>query len=177
MGGNDVRLKGESLERQLAIVHGGYAGQELAYVWKNPTGSKRIRKQGQVMVIQIKSRPDFEGILICMGGRHVAFDAKLTGSTLSDGTPVYRHNKSSIHQCQELLRVQEAGGVAFLLVVWQNPEDNLDERGYAIWPQGHWRDDKGFTVHLEAGTGVSVVPSWDGVMFGYMPDWLAVVVE
>lgn len=163
--------RGKSLEDLLQWRHNIYRANNLATVWYNGTKaaikSKRNRATGEVetRVVPQKSRPDFEGVLTCLQGRHVAFDSKLISGT------TYRHSTSTRHQLVDLWDVHAAGGIAFLLVSIQM------DRFFLLWPQAYWQRGEFHSVRLNdvrvSGLGVEVP-----LAGGYgLPSWLDVVEE
>ena len=126
-------LRGKVLEDFLQHQHNIYNANRLALVWHNGT-SGMIRRGKAILV---RSQPDYSGILTCMGGRHISFDAKLTA------TPRYHHPTDRLHQLSALWEVQEAGGISFLLISIEL------ERFFLIWPDLSWRDQRPFSLNLD----------------------------
>jgi hypothetical protein len=135
MSGTNTKVQGDIFEGNLRdILHVHYASKGIATMWQAGTVAKMINKQWRPM----KSLPDFQGVLAWPSrGHFVAFDAK----TSAGG--VYSHAKKSMHQCQHLLKVREAGGLAFILVHRLD-----DDSGWMLFPQEWWADDKGWSIHL-----------------------------
>ncbi|HEY5901533.1 MAG TPA: Holliday junction resolvase RecU, partial [Anaerolineales bacterium] len=143
----------------LAWQHNIYLSNRRALIWF--TGTQGKVRRGKVILL--KSRPDFEGVLCTLGGRHVALDAKVTASVL------YRHDHKRLHQLRDLWEVHEAGGVAFLLISHQL------ERFYSVWPQPSWAYREPFSIRLDQldGRGVEVVRAGSN----RLPDWLSTIEE
>src|SRR5574342_464563 len=100
-----VHLKPKRNEEALTRLHALYRGRGLALVWH--AGVRAVyRRSG---VVAEKSPPDYCGVLTCLGGRAVSFDAKRTRDAKT-----YRHPNERLHQLQTLWDVWEAGGVACL---------------------------------------------------------------
>lgn len=135
------RARGESLEELIKWQNNIYANNERALIWHNGTQGK-VRGGRAILV---KSRPDFEGVLTCGGGRHLAFDAKLISK------PVYRHSADRRHQLINLYDVQQARGVAFLLI-----SVNMD-RFCVVWPMESWKDGICPSIHLDR------LEAWEGI--------------
>lgn len=179
---NNNHLRGAALEDTLRWLHNILAANRLALVWKNELSAK-IRRSGKgadrsTRAVPIKSRPDFEGMIIQardgrtgrdLHGVHVAMDAKTT----ADRT--YRHPADRLHQLEDLWQVQEAGGIAFLLVCWDGP-DTQDRRYFLIFPTPdwenathsarHWRSIRLDTMTPDEGCEVACEN------FNQLPNWL-----
>ncbi len=150
--------RGAALEELLNWQHNIYRNAARALVWHNGT-------RGEIhggRAVLVKSRPDYDGILTSMAGRHVSFDAKVTASW------TYHHDRKRLHQLVDLFDVGRAGGLAFLLV-------SLDlERFFLVWSDSSWVDPKNYHVDLrriaigENRIGIEVPV---GVEYK-LPDWL-----
>lgn len=150
--------RGAALEDLLEWQHNLYQSQRRAFLYRNGTQGK-IRGGKAILV---RSRPDFSGMLTCMGGRYVSFDAKLTASAH------YYHPTERLHQLKDLWEVHQAGGISFLLISL-----NL-ERTFLIWPDYSWENAQKFSIRLDQMT------SWEGCEvrtsgFNQLPDWLTTV--
>lgn len=150
--------RGMALEDLLQWQHNQYQASRRAFIYPNGTQGKM--RGGHAILM--RSRPDFEGVLTCLGGRHVAFDAKMSASL------TYRHHKEQAHQLADLWQIQEAGGIAFLLI-----SVNLD-RFFIVYPRYEWAQAQIATIRLDQMT------SWEGcevqVSGNYrLPDWLSVI--
>lgn len=150
------RQRGASFEEQIEWGNNILQANGRAFIYRNGTQGKIAKGRA----ILVRSRPDFEGVLTTLGGRHVAFDAKLTASMR------YAHPTDRLHQLEDLWRVQDAGGIGFLLVSF-----NM-ERYFIVWPADEWKDRKFASIRLDQ------MASWEGVEVpvagGYsLPDWLS----
>ncbi len=147
------------------MMHKVYNARDQAFVRHNGT----MAEMRGGLWVPLPSLPDYEGLIMVMNAKHVAFDAKLRSEMN------YYHPKDKLHQTQYLYDVDRAGGIAFLLIVVIGVYDC----GFMLWPQDYWQahHDKGFSVRLGMGIEESLgvpVPAWDGVLGGYIPDWLKV---
>lgn len=158
--------RGAALEEVLQWQHNVYAANRRAHVWHNGLKAEVRNGKGgaQYLTHLVKSRPDYEGVLTDLGGRHVAFDAKHTQEI------TYHHDRRRLHQLRDLWDIHEAGGIAFLLVSW-----NL-ERYWLCWPEPGWSMTKPYTVKLpemspDRGIEVPTGGSYK------LPDWLSTLEE
>lgn len=168
--GLNNKQRGDALEEMLDWQHNIYAANNRALVYRNGLraemrsahGKRRSDPSGPRAVL-VKARPDYEGILTSLGGKHVAFDAKLTAKT------TYYHPADRMHQLRDLWEVQSAGGCAFLLV-----SINL-AAFYLLWPQQEWSFGKFVPVKLKElrGAGIGLPVELNGSYS--LPDWLSVV--
>ena len=157
--------RGQALEDLLIWQHSIYQGNRKATIWNNGLKAevKSSRRRGDDItghnnIVLVKSRPDFEGVLTCMQGRHVAFDAKVVS------TMRYRHENRRMHQLADLYDVHIAGGIAFLLVAV-----NLEDF-FIVWPHSVWGRAK-FSVDLGLCQRVPINGNYR------LPDWLSIVQE
>lgn len=158
--GDLSRIRGKAYEQALLLLHTRYEAAGSATVWQQGTVCIPYKTRGGKMRWRpIKSLPDFAGVSRLEPGRSIAFDAKFT---LKDR---YSHPKSRAHQCQHLWKVRRAGGLAFILV-------GTESGNYAIRPERHWQDEKGWSKHFSQMTPVPDHPDFPN---DRIPDWLAVM--
>lgn len=168
----NTKIRGEALEEQLGWLHARYEANGQATVVYNGTQAekKKRKKNGKTVIewVPKKSKPDFEGCITVLGGKHVLFDSK----RLSLEAKAYNHPLEKLHQTDYLWRFDKAGTLAFLLIV-VDTADLAGARGWIAFPDERWRleANKGFTIHLNEQECYQV-PAWADVFPGYIPDWL-----
>jgi penicillin-binding protein-related factor A (putative recombinase) len=155
--------RGAALEDAIQWTHNIYAANGRGFFWQH--GVKSVIRRGQV--IQLRSMPDFGGVITSLGGKFVCFDAKMVSASKigKTGSIRYQHPADRLHQLKTLWEVQEAGGIGFLLVSIEL------QRFFLLWPQISWRDERPYSIRLDG------IQSRDGIEFdrsgGYgLPSWL-----
>lgn len=152
------RQRGQLLEDALNWQHNIDNANQRALIWHN--GTQGIVRKGKAILV--RSQPDYTGVLTCLGGRLVSFDAKLIK------TPYYHHPLDRLHQLKALYEVQQAGGIAFLLVSVEM------ERFFLLWPTLAWRDEFPYSLRvdrMESGQGIEIERGGSN----RLPDWLSAI--
>ena len=164
------RAIGAAFEEELAWLHQQYNANGFALMRHNGT---QATMRGEEWIPQ-DSPPDYTGLITCQNGRYVSFDAKQRNSAH------YYHARNKLHQTQKLWEDQQAGGIAFLLVLVDAYLGGTP-RAWVLWPQEYWQDhypawslNLPLTGSIDPAIAVEV-PRWDRVSHGFIPDWLKVI--
>ncbi len=110
--------KGDNLEYDLNLANFYYVEHNIALIYKKPTPIKVVDiRNGERTIItkaffQTPSTTDYNGIY---KGKYIDFEAKETASNTS-----FNLNNVHTHQIEHLVRVNEHGGIAFLIVLFTN---------------------------------------------------------
>lgn len=163
--GRFAKSRGDALEDQLDYLHQIYRANALAMLWHN--GVKASMHRGEW--VPEDSLPDYGGVLSCLDGRYVTFDAKLISE------PKYNHPKDKMHQCRQLREVQLAGGCSFLLIVVDRV--GIEAKGWALLPQDYWLDYRGWSISLVDPDPALALPIPASPRFsgGFIPDWIQLI--
>lgn len=123
--GYKSKRNGQRFERLIELSCNMYKRESKAFIQKTPENTRFLRplKGGKfVAVHDKKSQPDFQGTL--KGGQSVVFEAKHTNSTN------IRFDRLQMHQKRELVKHQQLGAEAFLLISFE--VNSPDKRVYKV---------------------------------------------
>lgn len=123
--GYKSKRNGQRFEELIELSCNMYKRENKAFIQKTPENTRFLRplKGGKfVAVHDKKSQPDFKGLL--KGGQAVVFEAKHTNSTN------IRFDRLQMHQKRELVKHQQLGAEAFLLISFE--VNSPDKRVYKV---------------------------------------------
>lgn len=123
--GYKSKRNGQRFEELIELSCNMYKRENKAFIQKTPENTRFLRplNGGQfVAVHDKKSQPDFQGTL--KGGQSVVFEAKHTNSTN------IRFDRLQMHQKRELVKHQQLGAEAFLLISFE--VNSPDKRVYKV---------------------------------------------
>lgn len=123
--GYKSKRNGQRFEELIELSCNMYKRENKAFIQKTPENTRFLRplKGGKfVAVHDKKSQADFKGTL--KGGQSVVFEAKHTNSTN------IRFDRLQMHQKRELVKHQQLGAEAFLLISFE--VNSPDKRVYKV---------------------------------------------
>lgn len=159
--------RGKAFENEIDWQNAIYESTQIARIRHNGTQGRIHRGRA----ILVASQVDYAGPVVSLGGRMIAFDAKMCASLR------YAHPADRLHQLRDLYELEQFGALAFLMVRYSPTAITArreEDRYFMVWPQVTWRDMRPFTIRLDE-MGKS-----DGVEFyrtGYqgLPDYVQVL--